>query len=544
MLLRARAGQGQGDPGNVLGGRSGAAAARVPLAGAVRARADLPRRRSGRPGDPDLAAARRWGGGVRRAREHPRRRARGSLGADRALRPWWLEEAPQVEPEPSLEGDLDVDVAIVGGGYTGLWTALAVRELEPSARVVVLEAVVCGEGPSGRNGGFLHGYWASLARARRVFGDGGALAVAEAASAIVPGVREFVERRGVDVWLREAPMLEVSAAPTQDEAIAAALSAARDLGVEEEAVPVGRDELAQRCSSPKFRRGVLYREGATVQPARLLRALRAAALGDGVVLHEGTPMVRLRRGSPNVVETPRGSVRAREVVIAINAAAAGWRPLARRLTAFGSYVVLTEPVPELLETINWTGGESIVDGRMFLHYFRTTNDGRVVMGSGSGPIGFGGRLDERFTADAPSIERAEAGLRFLLPGLAEAGVERAWGGPIDVSADHFPFFGTVPGSRVHYGAGYSGNGVGPSWLGGRILARLALGIEDELTALPLVGRSVRPLPPEPIKHLGGGLVRGAALRAEEAEQAGRRPALPLRAIAALPRVVGLRVGTR
>ena len=459
-------------------------------------------------------------------------------------RPWWLDEAPPVEPQPTLEGELDVDVAIVGGGYTGLWTALAVGELEPSARVAVLEAALCGEGPSGRNGGFLHGYWSSLARARRVFGDGGALAVAEAASAIVPGVREFVEQRGVDVWLREAPMLEVSAAPAQDEAIDAALAAARDLGVEEEATPVGREELAERCSSPSFRRGVLYREGATVQPARLVRALRAAVLDTGIVLHERTPMIRLRRGSPNVVETPRGRVRAREVVVAINAAAAGWRPLARRLTAFGSYVVLTEPVPQLLDAINWTGGESIVDGRMFLHYFRTTNDGRVLMGSGSGPIGFGGRLGERFTADAPSVARADAGLRFLLPGLADARVERAWGGPIDVSADHFPFFGTLPGSRVHYGAGYSGNGVGPSWLGGRILARLALGVEDELTALPLVNRSVRPLPPEPIKGVGGGLVRGAALRVEEAEQAGRRPALPLRAIAALPRVVGLRVGTR
>jgi len=459
-------------------------------------------------------------------------------------RPWWLDEAPPVEPQPALEGELDVDVAIVGGGYTGLWTALAVRELEPSARVAVLEAALCGQGPSGRNGGFLHGYWSSLARARRVFGDGGALAVAEAASAIVPGVREFVEQRGVDVWFREAPMLEVSAAPAQDEAIDAALAAARELGAEEEATPVGREELAERCSSPSFRRGVLYREGATVQPARLVRALRAAVLDTGVVLHERTPMIRLRRGSPNVVETPRGRVRAREVVVAINAAAAGWRPLARRLTAFGSYVVLTEPVPELLDAINWTGGESIVDGRMFLHYFRTTNDGRVLMGSGSGPIGFGGRLGERFTADAPSVARTEAGLRFLLPGLADARVERAWGGPIDVSADRFPFFGTVPGSQVHYGAGYSGNGVGPSWLGGRILARLALGVEDELTALPLVNRSVRPLPPEPIKGVGGGLVRGAALRVEEAEQAGRRPALPLRAIAALPRVVGLRVGTR
>jgi glycine/D-amino acid oxidase-like deaminating enzyme len=408
----------------------------------------------------------------------------------------------------------------------------------------VLEAALCGEGPSGRNGGFLHGYWSSLARARRVFGDGGALAVAEAASAILPGVRQFVERRGADVWLREAPMLEVSAAPAQDEAIDAAVAAARELGVEEEAVAVSRDEVAERCSSPAFRRAVLYREGATVQPARLLRALRGAVLDEGVVLHERTPMVRLQRGSPNVVETPRGRVRAREVVIAINAAAAGWRPLARRLTAFGSYIVLTEPVTEQLEAINWTGGESIVDGRMFLHYFRTTNDGRVVMGSGSGPIGFGGRLDDRFTADAPSIARAESGLRFLLPRLAAARVERAWGGPIDVSADHFPFFGSLPESRVHYGAGYSGNGVGPSWLGGKILARLALGIEDELTALPLVNRHVRPLPPEPVKHLGGGLVRGAALRAEEAEQAGRRPALPLRAIAALPRVVGLRVGTR
>ena len=407
-----------------------------------------------------------------------------------------------------------------------------------------MEAALCGDGPSGRNGGFLHGYWSSLPRARRIFGDGGALAVAQAASAIIPGVREFVERRGVDVWLREAPMLEVSAAAAQDEAIDAAVAAAGALGVEEEAVPIGRDELAKRCSSPRFRRGVLYREGATVQPARLLRALRAAVLDEGVILHERTPMVRLRRGSPNVIEAPRGRIRAREVIVAINAAAAGWRPVARRLTAFGSYVVLTEPVPELLDRISWTGGESIIDARMFLHYFRTTNDGRVVMGSGSGPIGFGGRLDGRFTADGPSVARAEAGLRFLLPGLVEARIERAWGGPIDVSADHFPFFGTLPGTRVHYGAGYSGNGVGPSWLGGRILARLALGVEDELTALPLVNRRIRPLPPEPIKRLGGGLVRGAALRAEEAEQAGRRPALPLRAIAALPRVVGLRVGTR
>jgi glycine/D-amino acid oxidase-like deaminating enzyme len=407
-----------------------------------------------------------------------------------------------------------------------------------------LEASLCGEGPSGRNGGFLHGYWSALDRLRRSCGDGGALAVAQAASAIVPGVREFAERRGVDVWLREAPMLQVSAAPAQDAALDRAVVTARELGVEEEVLPLSATDVAERCSSPAFRRGVLVREGATVQPARLLRALRAAALDEGVVIHERTAVRRIRRGSPNVLETANGRVRARAVVVATNAAAASWRPLARRLTVFGSYVVLTEPVPELLEQLNWTNGESIIDGRMFLHYFRTTNDGRVLMGSGSGPIGLGGRLDGRFLADRPSVARAEAGLRVLLPGLAEARIERAWGGPIDVSADHLPFFGTVPGTRIHYGAGYSGNGVGPSWLGGRILARLALGIEDELTRLPLVNRRVRPLPPEPLKALGGALVRGAALRVEEAEEGGRRAALPLRAVAALPRALGLRVGTR
>ena len=181
-------------------------------------------------------------------------------------------------------------------------------------------------------------------------------------------------------------------------------------------------------------------------------------------LHERTRATRIDNG---LLETTRGLVRAPEVVVATNAWGAGWKPLSRLLTPFGSYVVLTEPVPELLAEIGWTGGEAITDCRMFLHYFRATADGRVLMGSGSGPIGFRGKIDKRFSADRGTAARAEAGLRKLLPGLATAKVEHAWGGPIDVSADHLPVFGTVPGTRMHYGAGYTGNGVGPSWLGGR-----------------------------------------------------------------------------
>ena len=465
------------------------------------------------------------------------------------LPPWWLDEALAAEgpaaDAPPVTGDLRVDVAVVGGGYTGLWTALAVREHDPGASVAVLEAEIAGWGPSGRNGGFLNGYWTHLSRLRPVFGDRDALAVARAAARVVPAVRAFCEARGEDVWLRRGGYLKVSAAPAQDAAVERAVRTARELGVEEEAVPLSRDEVADRCGSPVFRRGVLFRDGATVQPARLARALRRAALADGVALHERTRVLRLVAGRPNVLATPRGRVLADEVVVATNAAATGWRPLARHLTNFGSYVVLTEPVPELLEEIGWTGGEAITDGRTFLHYFRTTADGRVLMGSGSGPIGHGGRLDDgRFTRDEPTVARAEHGLRRLLPALAHVGVERAWGGPIDVSADHFPFFGTLPGTRIHYGVGYSGHGVGPSWLAGRILASLVLDREDEWRALPLVRTPSAALPPEPLKRLGGGVIRAAGLAVEEAEERGRSAPAPVRAVAALPRALGMPLGTR
>jgi glycine/D-amino acid oxidase-like deaminating enzyme len=320
-----------------------------------------------------------------------------------------------------------------------------------------------------------------------------------------------------------------------------AAAAAADAGVPGQAVPLDGDQLAPRIRSPVFRRGVFFPDGGTVQPARLVRALRRRVLAAGVELHEHSP-ASFRAGE---AKTARGRVRAPEVVVAINAAATGWRPVARHVTNFGSYVVLTEPVPELLAEIGWTGGEAIVDGRMFLHYFRTTADGRVLMGSGSGPIGFRGKLDDRFTDDDATAARAEHGLRRLLPGLAAARIERAWGGPIDVSADHLPFFGTVPGTqRVHYGLGYSGHGVGPSWLGGQILASLALGRDDEWTSLPLATRRVASLPPEPLKRLGGGLVRSSIMAVERAAEQGRRPPLPARLGAALPRLFRMEIGTR
>jgi glycine/D-amino acid oxidase-like deaminating enzyme len=457
------------------------------------------------------------------------------------LPPWWLDEAGRQAAAPKLEGDITADVCIVGGGFTGLWTALALKERAPSLQIVLVESEICGAGPSGRNGGFLHGYWAGLADLLPLLGRESALQLARAAEQIVPAVRSLCESRGEDVWLRESGMLMVSASPSQDDAVERAVAVASEVDAGEQAVPLDANGVAERIRSPVFRRGVYFQEGATVQPARLVQALRRAVMDAGVELYERTPALRINAGH---IATPHGGVRAPEIVVAINAAATGWRPVARHVTNFGSYVVLTEPVPELLEEIGWTGGEAVLDARMFLHYFRTTADGRVLMGSASGPIGFRGRVDERFTSDSATAARAEAGLRRLLPALAEARVERAWGGPIDVSADHLPFFGTVKGKRIHYGMGYSGHGVGPTWLGGQILASLVQQREDEWTALPLASRRVASLPPEPLKHLGGALVRSAILACEYADEENRRAPLPARLGASLPRLFGMEIGTR
>jgi glycine/D-amino acid oxidase-like deaminating enzyme len=454
--------------------------------------------------------------------------------------PWWLEDAfaaegGRTDAEP-LAGDLKVDVAIVGGGYTGLWTALAVLDREPAAEVAVLEAEFCGAGPSGRNGGFIEGYWPALGELVELFGAEDAVRLAETGEAIRPAVRAL----GDDVWLRESGMLMVATTAAQEHVLDRAVAAAAAVDRPDQAVAVSREEVARRCWSPRFRRGVLFPDTGTVHPARLVRSLRRAAFARGVRLYEQTPA---RSSGPGLLLTPRGRVRATQVVVATNAAMTDWRPVRGRLTVFGSYVVLTEPIPELLSEIGWTGGEAIVDARMFLHYTRTTDDGRVLMGSGSGPIGFGNRIDRRFTHDAPTAARAELGLRRLLPGLAAAGVERSWGGPIDVSADHIPFVGTTA-SRVHFAAGFSGNGVGPAYLAGQSLASLATGRDDEWSTLPLVRGRGQGVPREPFRHLGGATIRRAILACEEADEAGHEAPPAARAVAAVPRLLGMRLGMR
>jgi glycine/D-amino acid oxidase-like deaminating enzyme len=431
-----------------------------------------------------------------------------------STQPWWTEEAPLDDAAPALAEDVDADVAIVGGGLTGLWTALAVLRRRPGTRVVIVEALRCGDGASGRNGGFLHGYWSSLPRLVDLLGAEAALELAGSGD----GMFEAVRALGADVWLRESGMLMVSTCAAHDDGVRRAVEVAAQLGVPEQATPIPADRLSVR--SPGFRNAVWWRDGATVQPARLVRALRRAVLAAGAGLYEHTPALAL---DGSRVVTPGGSVRAEEIVLGTNAAAAHW-PAGRRLAVFRSAIVLTEPVPDLAARLGWEDGVAVFDGRTYLDYFRPTDDGRVLMGSASG-----------------ELARAERALRTLLPALSDVAISHRWEGAIDVSSDRFPFVATVPGTRVHYGAGFTGNGVGPTWIAAGQLASLALGEEAKSS---LVRRKPALLPPEPLRSLGARLVRSALLAIDDAECAGKRAPVAARAAARLPELLGLRVATR
>lgn len=457
---------------------------------------------------------------------------------------YWLEEADPVDLAPELVGERSADVVIVGGGYTGMWAAWQVKAIEPEARVVLLEADRCGYGPSGRNGGFCNVMWFSLPGMRQRWGEAEALAVANAARDAVAGVESFCEEQGVDAWFHRGGYLRVSTAPAQDGAWDEAVDSCRALGAVDAVRPLSAEEVATHCASPAFRGGAFYPDAATVQPARLALGLRERLIGAGVEVCESSPVRRLRAAPDGVeAQTATGAVRARTAVVAIGGAAKAQRgPLRNRLTVTSSHIVLTESVPELLEEIGWTGGECISDFRTMLHYFRTTPDGRIAFGLGGGRIAMGGRLRGRAEVDAEVAALATERLHAYFPGLEGRSITHAWGGPIDVSPTHLPIVMPLPGGRAFAAAGYTGNGVGPSYMVGRTLAALALDRRDNHSRLPIVDPSPQRVPPEPFHWLGGNAIRHAIMSKEKAEADGKHPALFSRSIARIPELIGFHIG--
>jgi glycine/D-amino acid oxidase-like deaminating enzyme len=294
-------------------------------------------------------------------------------------------------------------------------------------------------------------------------------------------------------------------------------------------------QVAEVARSPRFGGGAVLRSAATVQPARLAFGLRERLRERGVRIFERSRVTRVDGASVSV--DGGGAVRAGRVVLAVNHVAGSLRPFRGYVSTASSHIVLTPPVPDELRAIGWTGGQALCDCRTMLHYFRTTHDDRIVFGWGGGRMGFGTRRAPYIDVDPDACARADDALKRFFPGLRTVPVEAAWGGPIDVSATRMPQY-RAAGAAVA-GFGFSGNGVGPTYLGGQILSGMALDVRDDLTSLPLVEPSAPRFPPEPLRYVGGSLIRAAMVRADADAEAGRRSAPPVAFAAGLPKRLGM-----
>lgn len=436
----------------------------------------------------------------------------------------WLQEIlPGEQDCPVLVGDERADVVIVGGGLVGLWTALRIKEREPSCDVILLERDVCGGGASGRNGGFVMSWWPKLASLVRLYGRDDAVAIASASESVIAELGQYLDENGIDAGYKQNGWLWTATSKSQVGAWQPVLDFCERVGVEP-FTKVSPEEVARRTGSPQHIAGVFEASTATLQPAALVRGLRRVAIERGVRIFEHTHVHRMSRRLPATVFTAGGKVRAEKVVVATNAWAANIPELHTSLLVLSSDMVATPPIPERLKEIGWVGGEGITDSQTMINYYRTTADGRIAFGKGGLDIGFAGRVPASFDHDLGHARLVADEFRRTYPMLADVPLAQAWGGAVDRTPDGLPIMGHL-GGRPHliYGVGWSGNGLAPSMLGGQVLAALALEADDDWSRFPLIDRPRKHFPPEPARFLGAQLVKRAIASKERAEAAGSRP---------------------
>ncbi|UVM24094.1 FAD-dependent oxidoreductase [Pseudomonas wadenswilerensis] len=443
------------------------------------------------------------------------------------MRPFWLQQALDQEVAPAcppLAGDIDCQVCVVGGGYTGLWTALMLKEHNPALDVVLIEADICGAGASGRNGGCALSWSAKYFTLERLFGVDEAVRLVKASEQSIYAIGDFCQAHGINADYRLDGTLYTATNRAQVGATDGVIAALERQGINSfRRLPV--EQVQRLAGSAKHLEGWFSPAAATVQPGKLVRGLRRVALQKGVRIYEGTAMTGLQEGPQAVVETASGSVRAGRVVLALNAWMARAFPQFERSVAIvSSDMIITEPQPELLQQIGLTSGISVLDSRIFVHYYHNTSDGRLMLGKGGNTFAYGGRMLPVFDQPSPYEPLLRRSLGEFFPALAQVPIAATWNGPSDRSVTGLPFFGRLNGQgNVFYGFGYSGSGVGPCHMGGQILSSLALGLDNPWTRSPLVNGPLGYFPPEPIRYLGSLMVRNAIRRKEQAEDNGHRP---------------------
>jgi glycine/D-amino acid oxidase-like deaminating enzyme len=431
---------------------------------------------------------------------------------------FWLDSPDAPESLPPLKGDHRCGLAIVGGGFTGLWAALLAA---PGEDVVLLEGDRCGWAASGRNGGFLdasltHGLENGLARWPDEMGR-----LLELGEENFDAIRATVGQRGIDAAWEENGFIDVATRAHEVEALAEAARTARQHG--EDVELLDRAAVRAEVDSPTYLAGLLTRGGgALVDPARLAWGLRGAALDDGARIFEETSVTAMRRDGDGVLlETRAGRLRADRVVLATNAFPPLVRSIGRYVIPVYDYVLVTEPLTaEQRSAIGWRGRQGLADSGNRFHYYRLTPDDRILWGGYEA-------VYHRANGMRPELEERTEVFNLLahnffetFPQLGGLRFTHRWAGAIDTCSRFCVTFGTALGGRAAYAVGYTGLGVGATRFGAQVALDLVHGRDTELTRLELVRSRPLPFPPEPLRYAVVLATRRALIRADE--RRGRR----------------------
>jgi glycine/D-amino acid oxidase-like deaminating enzyme len=433
--------------------------------------------------------------------------------------PYWLDHPDRPAARPALRGDTTADLLVVGGGYTGLWTALLAKEADPGRDVVLVEAERIGWAASGRNGGFCAASLTHGAANGRARFPGEYDTLQRMGVDNLQGLRDTVERYAIDGELEATGELDVA---TEDHQVEWLREAAEQEGGEF----LDAEAVRREVDSPTYRAGVWDRDGAVmVHPAKLAWGLARAAESLGVRIFERTPArgIEAARGlAPRIaVSTREGRITARQVALGTNA----FPSLVKRVRPFVmpvyDYAIVTEPLSDdELASIGWKHRQGIGDSANQFHYYRLTADNRILFGGYDAIYHFGGRVKPAYDVRRATFELLADHLDDTFPQLGGVRLTHAWGGAIDLCGRFCAFFGTAHRGQVAYAAGFTGLGVGATRFAGQVMLDLLSGKETERTATEMVRSKPPPFPPEPLAWLGVQATR-AALKAADRNQ-GRR----------------------
>jgi len=429
-----------------------------------------------------------------------------------------------------MAGPTEADVAILGAGFTGLWTAYYLLTQDPSLRVVVLEAEIAGFGASGRNGAWCSaGFPVHPRELQRRFGS-------EAARELLLEMRGAVEEVGrvaaaeeIDAHYFRGGQLRVARGPSQLPAIENAYESLRRLGLERDLRLLDADQTARRVRITDAR-GALYNPHcASIHPARLARGLARTVERLGGEIFEQTPVTDFEGGGKNGsgprLVTDSGEVRARTIVLAGEAYLVRLRKLRRQLLPIYSLIVLTEPLSEeQWAEIGWEGRECVASNRHTVDYLSRSEDGRILFGGRGAPYHYGSRIKDDYDRHEPTHRMLRSTARGWFPSLEGTRFTHAWGGPLAVPRDWMPTMSYDPSQGVATARGYTGQGIATANLSGRTLADLILGSETTITRLPTVNHEPRLWEPEPLRWLGARYVQRNLMRVDDrAERTGEPP---------------------